>query len=163
MAKVDNNTVIIEDARIIFRNFGGRELLYNSEGDRNFSVILEPELAKLLKEDGWRVKQLRPREEGEEGDYHLKVIVNYKKGRPPRCVLITSNNRTDLGADEVGILDAADIKKVDLIINGWHSDMAGGGKSAYLKSIFVTLNEDELELKYADVGNSSARVGLSED
>ncbi len=65
--------------------------------------MLEPELAKKLIDEGWRVKQLKPREEDEEGDYHLKVTVNYKKGRPPRCVLITSQGRTDLGADEVTI------------------------------------------------------------
>ncbi len=53
------------------------------------------------------------------------------------------------------ILDSVDIKKVDLLVNGWWSDMAGGGYSGFLKSIFVTLNEDELELKYADMQNAS--------
>lgn len=150
MAQNESPSVTVEDARLIFRNFAGREREFNSEGDRNFSVILEPGLAQQLKKDGWRVKQLKPREEGEEGDYHLKVTVNYKKGRPPRCVLITSNNRTELGSDEVMLFDTADIKKADLIINGWWSDMAGGGYGAFLKTLFVTINEDELELKYND-------------
>lgn len=140
--------IMIEDARITFRNFTGMERQFNSEGDRNFSVLLDPVQAKELKDEGWRVKQLRARDEEDEGDYHMKVIVNYKKGRPPRVVLVTSRGRTELGADEVGMLDTADIKKVDMILNGWWSDMAGGGYSAYLKTMFVTINEDALELKY---------------
>lgn len=148
-----NNTesVLIKDAKLLFRNFAGREVPFNSEGDRNFHVILDPKTAAELKERNWRVKQLKSREEGEEGEYHLKVNVNYKKGRPPRVVLVTSKGRTDLGADEVGIIDAADIEKADVFLNGWYSDMAGGGYSAFLKTIFVTLREDELELMYADL------------
>jgi hypothetical protein len=150
MAEKENKQLMIEDVKLLFRNFSGAERPYNSEGDRNFHVVLEPELAKKLEAEGWRVKQLKSREEDEEGDYHMKVIVNYKKGRPPRCVLITSNNRTELGSDEVGLLDAADIEKADVMINGWWSDMAGGGYSGFLKTIFVWIREDALELKYAD-------------
>jgi hypothetical protein len=163
MPNKQTEPLLIDDAKIIFRNFAGREGLYNSEGDRNFSVVLEPKLAKKLLDAGWRVKQLKPREEGEEGDYHLKVTVNYKKGRPPRCVMITSRGRTDLGADEVGLLDVADIKKVDLLLNGWWSDMAGGGFSAFLKSAFVTISEDALELRYAGVGDSGVIGDIHDD
>lgn len=157
----DSPTLTIMDARIIFRNFAGQERDYNSEGDRNFSLVLPPERAEKLLAEGWRVKQLKPREEGEQGDYHLKVKLNYKKGRPPRVVMITSGGKTELGADEVAMLDAADIKRVDVVVNGWWSDMAGGGYSGFLKSLFVTINEDELELLYAGVGGSGdATVGL---
>lgn len=143
-------TILIEDAKLLFRNLAGREQTFNSEGDRNFSILLTPEQAGKMVKAGWRVKQLKPREGETEGDYHLKVKVNYRTGKPPRVVMITSNNRTDLGADEVGMVDAADIKTADVIINGFWSDMAGGGYTGYLKTLFVTINEDELELKYAD-------------
>lgn len=146
----DSPSVLIEDAKLIFRNFTGLAKEFNSEGDRNFSVVLEPETAKKMMEAGWRVKQLKAREEGEEGDYHLKVKVNYKTGRPPRCVLLTSQNRTELGSEEVSIFDMADIQKADLIINGYWSDMAGGGYTGYLKTLFVTINEDDLEKKYSE-------------
>lgn len=161
MAEKENKELMIEDAKLLFRNFGGAERPYNSEGDRNFHVVLEPDLAKVLEDEGWRVKQLKSREEDEEGDKHMKVIVNYKKGRPPRCVLITSNNRTELGMDEVGLLDAADIKKCDIMLNGWWSDMAGGGYSAFLKTIFVWIREDALELKYADYFSNPVDTELS--
>lgn len=35
-----DNTILLEDVRIIFRNFAGREGMYNREGDRNFAVLL---------------------------------------------------------------------------------------------------------------------------
>lgn len=155
-------SLMIEDAKIIFRNFAGRETMYNSPGDRNFSVLLEPAFAEKLTAEGWRVKQLKDREQdGEivEGDRHLKVVLNYKKGRPPRVVMVTSRGRTDLGVDEVALMDVADIEKCDIMLNGWWSDNAGGGYSAYLKSIFITVREDELDRKYSgiqDLGNPEA-------
>lgn len=150
MAPNDSPSFLVEGANIIFRNFAGAAREFNSEGDRNFSVILPKDLALKLKGEGWRVKQLKPRDDDEEGDYHLKVKVNYKTGRPPRVVLMTSNNRTDLGADEVSMIDVADIKNVDLIINGYWNDMSGGGYTGYLKTMFVTVNEDDLEMKYQE-------------
>lgn len=153
----ETKPILVENADILFRNFAGIERDFNSEGDRNFSLVLEPELAQKLKAEGWRVKQLKPKEEGEEGTYHLKVNVNYKTGRPPRVVLITkSNPRTELGQDEVAMIDVIDIEKVDVLVNGHWSDNQGGGFAGYLKSIFVTMNEDELERKYANMSPSEA-------
>lgn len=156
-----------DDARLIFRNFQGLERPFNSEGDRNFSVVLEELEAKELIAEGWRVKQTKERLDGTPGDYHLKVKLNYKKGRPPRCVVITpsSGKRVEWGEDEIGMLDIADIDKVDVLINGWWSDMAGGGYSGFLRTIFVFLHEDALEVKYADLlnQNPNERMELTPD
>lgn len=151
-----NESITIQDAKILFRNLAGQERQYNSEGTRNFSVVLSPEEADEYKKRGWRVKQLKPQEDGTPGDYHLKVNVNYKTGRPPRVVLLTSQGRTDLGPDEVAMIDVADIEKADLVLNGWYSDLNGGGYSAYLKTMFVKIREDELELLYASVPAANA-------
>jgi len=161
----DQKQILVENAKITFKNFEGREGQFNSPGDRNFHLLLEPALAKQMKADGWRVKQLKPRGEDEEGDFAIKVIVNYKKGRPPQCVLVTNQgkNRTELGPDEVGMLDLVDIKNLDLIINGWYSENYGGGYSAYLKTLFMTVNEDELQLKYADMEPSELGSIMDDD
>ena len=160
MAERKQEDELIKDARLLFRNLAGSPTTFNAAGGvRTFHVILDEQRAKDLERRGWRVKKLKDREQdGEvaEGDYHLKVTVNYKTGRPPRVVLITSKGRTDLGPDEVGIIDAADIEKADILLNGYWNDMAGGGYGAYLKSAFITLREDALEQMYANMPEAPA-------
>lgn len=151
-ASDNSGTVVMEDARILFRNFVGRESQFNRQGARNFCVIIEPEIAEAMMEDDWNIKQLKSREDGVPGDYYLQVAVGFGKGRPPRLVLISSRGRVDLTEDECEILDWVEIKNVDLIIRPYHYDVNGSkGVKAYLKSLFITMNEDYLELKYSQV------------
>lgn len=146
--------VVMEGMWIVFRNFAGKEGQYNREGDRNFGVILPPDVAEAMLADGWNVKYLKPREEDDDAQPYLPVSVNFK-GRPPHVVMITSRGRTELREDDVELLDWADIRNVDLIVRPY--DWAVSGKTgikAYLKSIFVTIEEDELELKYAHLDDA---------
>ncbi len=149
----NDNTVLMEGVRIIFRNFSGKEGQYNREGDRNFSVLLDEKVAEEMAQDGWNVKMLQPRseDEGEEPQAYLPVSVNFK-GRPPRIVLITSRGRTNLYEDSIEMLDWADIINVDLIVRPyeWTVNQKSGIK-AYLQSIYVTIEEDALELKYSEL------------
>jgi hypothetical protein len=152
-----DNTVVIEDARILFRNFAGKEGKFNREGDRNFAVILTDEVAKQMLDDGWNVKFLKAREEDEADQPYIQVSVNFR-GRPPRIVMITSRGRTPLTEREVEILDWADIRKVDLILNPYEWEIGDkSGIKAYLQSLFITIIEDPLELKYADLEDATPR------
>jgi hypothetical protein len=152
MAKQDG-TIVMENVQILFRNFAGEEGQYNREGDRNFAVLLDETNARMLGEDGWNVKVLKPREgdEDEEERPYLPVSVSFK-GRPPRIVMITSRGKTNLTEDQVGMLDWADIKNVDLIVRPYNWEVNDKtGIKAYLQSLYVTIEEDELEQKYADL------------
>lgn len=145
----DAKTFMIEDARLIFRNFSGKEGPYNSEGDRNFCVVLDPDVGKQMEQDGWNVKYLKSREDGDEDTPYIQVRVNFKQ-RPPRVVMITSTSRTSLREDSVDTLDWADIQNADLICRGYDWSVNGkSGTKAYLQSLFVTIEEDALERKYA--------------
>lgn len=149
---INDNNETFEDAHIVFRNFGGREGLYNSEGDRSFSIRLTDEQADHLEKKGWNVKRKPPREEGDDNFNHLPVKVGFKGPRPPRIVMVTSRGRTNLDETLCEILDFADIKTVDLIVRPYQWAVNGKtGIKAYLHAIYVTINEDELELKYQDV------------
>jgi hypothetical protein len=146
--------VTIEGARILFRNFSGEEGRYNAKGKRNFNVLLAQDLADLMEKDGWNVKYLQPREEDEAPQARLEVAVSFGKN-PPRIVLITSRGKTNLDESMVSLLDWADIENVDMIVRPYNWDVNGKtGIKAYVKSLYVTIREDELELKYLDVPDS---------
>jgi hypothetical protein len=148
----------LENVQLRFRNFAGAAGQFNAEGDRNFCVLLDPDVATAMIENGWNVKQLKPREEGDAPQDYIKVKVSYREGqRPPRIEMIKSNGMVHVDKDMVAILDWAQFSKVDLIISPYYWTSANGaGISAYLSSLYVTLIEDELELKYANVPDSAA-------
>jgi hypothetical protein len=149
-----DNTVLMEGVRIIFRNFAGKEGQYNREGDRNFAVLLDEKTAEMMDADGWNVKMLKPREDDDENTApqpYLPVAVNYR-GRPPRIVLITSRNRTTLDESQVETLDWVDILNVDLIVRPYEWTVNGkSGIKAYLQSMYITIQEDQLEMKYSEL------------
>lgn len=154
LTKQNNNNVMLEDVRLLFRNFAGKEGMYNAEGDRNFKVMLDPDMAEDMLRDGWNVKYLKKRDDDDPNTPSqaiLDVTVGYK-GRPPRVVMITKKGRTTLTEEVVELLDYVDIKVVDVIIRPYNWSVSGRtGVKAYLQSAFVTIHEDPLELKYSDV------------
>lgn len=150
----NRNNITIENARLIFLNFAGKEDKYNRAGDRNFSVVLPPEVAEAMLSDGWNVKFLEGREEGDESTAYIQVAVSFRN-RPPKIVMLTSANRTHLTEDTVEALDYADIENVDLIMTPYVWEVGDkSGIKAYLKSMYVTIEEDDLDRKYAQHGSS---------
>jgi hypothetical protein len=154
------NNIVIENARIGFRNFSGKEGKYNPAGRKNFCVFLETDLAQRLEEDGWNVRWLEPRDAGEEKQGYLQVAVSFDK-IPPKMLIISSRGKTVLDEESVSILDWAELKSVDLIIRPYNWKLHEGTKNetsgvkAYVKSMYVTIEEDEFESKYYDAPDSA--------
>lgn len=152
----DIDNIIIENAKIIFRNFSGEESRFNRAGQRNFCVVIEdPEMAQRLMDDGWNLKERAPREEGDDPSYYLQVAVSYDN-IPPKIFMITRRNKVQLDAESVGNLDYAEIKNVDLTIRPYcweipSKDGAKSGVKAYVKNMYVTIEEDAFADKYANV------------
>lgn len=135
--------------RIAFRNFEGREDVYNRKGDRNFAIVFErPEVAQRLIDDGWNIKYLKPRDEGDEPTPYLPVAVSYRV-RPPKIGLVTSKGLTYVPEEQVELLDWVDIETADVSLNP--SQWAVNGKTgikAYLNSMYIKIVEDYLDQKW---------------
>lgn len=155
------NNIVIENARIGFRNFSGKEGKFNPAGRRNFCVFIDTDLAMRLEEDGWNIRWLEPKDEHEDKQAYLQVAVSYDN-IPPKILLISSKGKTVLDEASVNILDWAEVREVDLIIRPYNWSMHAGTKNeksgvkAYIKSMYVTIEEDEFERKYNDTPDSAS-------
>ena len=135
--------LMIDDVRIVYRNFSGTGSRYNREGDRNFAVVIpDQEIADALIENGWNVKIKPPREEGDSPFMYMPVKVKFND-RGPNVYLVTGKRMNRLDEESVSCLDDVDIQSVDMDIRPYDWEVNGrSGRSAYLQSIKVTQRID---------------------
>jgi len=145
-----NDNVTIRDARILWRNFEGNETTFNPKGKRNFHVVLDKDLADILSAKGWNVKVRDARKEGDDPLIHIQVTVAMDGAYPPKVVQLSSSGQLELNQHTIKNLDWADLEKVDLILSPYNWNFNNKeGITAYLKTMYVTLREDELEKEYS--------------
>lgn len=161
MEKQKISNLSIENAKLLFRNFSGKEKEYNKAGDRNFCVLFEDEaLVDQLRVDGWNIKELKSKDPEEPQKYIMKVSVSYKY-QAPNVYLISGGKRTSLDEESLNVLDYAEIKTVDLTISPYQWSVNGkSGIKAYLKSIYITIEEDRFAEKYAEL---DGQLNIDED
>ena len=146
-------TLIIDDARIIWRNFSGEKSQYNMSGKREFNLVIpNQEIADMLLADtneygnSWNVKMKPPMDEDGDPLLYLKVGVKFNQYGPP--IYVVSNGvQREISEEEVGMLDRMAIEKVDLDIRPYDWVTMEGtknekrGRAAYLQSIKVYQKE----------------------
>lgn len=145
--QLDNLT--IEGARIVYRNFSGKAGKFNREGERSFCVVIDdPATAQKLRDDGWNVRMRPPRDEGDAPMNYIPVKVRFEN-YPPKVWMLSGKVRTLLDEEAVGTIDTAEIKNVDLEIRPYNWNVNdGSGVAAYLKTMYVTIQEDVFAKKY---------------
>lgn len=156
MTKNQMKNAVLEDVEIMFKNFSGREGKFNREGDRNFCVVLPDDTAEAMAKEGWNIKSLDPKDEHDTPLHYLPVAVRFGQ-YPPQIVMITSRGKTHLNEADVNLLDLSMIAKADVIVRPYEWSVSGNtGVKAYVKSLYVTIEENELELKYLNVPDSAS-------
>lgn len=146
----------IKNAKLFSKNFSGKEGKYNPEGRRNFCVFIDDlKAAEQMQKDGWNIRWLEPRDPDEERRAFMQVAVSFKN-RPPKVILVSRRGQTHLDEEDINMLDWAEIENVDLTINPSPWDVNGRkGIKGYLRSIYVTIYEDELDELYSNVPDSA--------
>lgn len=132
--------LIIDDARIVHRNFSGAASMYNRAGDRNFSLVIPTEeLKNELVARGWNVKIKPPREEGDIPFMFLPVKVKFND-RGPDVFLVSGDAKRRLGEESVECLDNIDILSIRMDVRAFDWDLGDGrtGRTAYLQGMEVT-------------------------
>ena len=155
MAK-DKKIVSIEGTRFIFRtNFSGdpeRDSFGSSARKANI-MIPDEQQALELRDEGFNIKQTKPRE-GEEEDfipkYFVSIGLNYDSEWPPKVYLVTGKNVPVLLDEEsIGILDKIYVTNVDVVLNPYHNQRTGRN-SLYVKTMYVEqdVEDDPFAAKY---------------
>ena len=154
MAKKYISNITVENAKIIFKNFAGAQKKFNREGERNFNIVFDEEQGQELKEIGLNTRPLKDKEGNPTGEWAMKVKVRFDNV-PPKIVLISSAGKQVLDETMVDQLDWARFENIDMVITpyqwNWNDK---SGVTAYLKTGYFTLEEDDLDRKYADVANT---------
>lgn len=143
----------IENAKLRFKNFGGRPDNMNpAGGKRSFCLLLEDErLVDELLEEGYNIKYLRPRDEDDAPTPYIQVKVAYGD-YPPKIYMIAGNKKTLLDEENVEELDMAELENVDLTFSPYHWNVGGkSGVTAYCKSLYATIVQDRFASKYDDM------------
>lgn len=149
-----NGILLIDDARITFKNFGGRGDRFNREGDRNFALIIDnQEDAERLSAAGWNVKIKPPREEGDSPFMYMKVNVSYKFRGPEINLQAGPGGRVvQLDEETVGRLDNLDIMTIDMDIRprSWERPDGSSGITAYLEAMHVIQQTSRFAARFAN-------------
>lgn len=142
------NVITIKNSSVAYKNFRGIGGDYNNEGDRNFNVVIDETTARELKNAGYNIRVQPGRKEGDDDRYLLKINVSYRFVEP-NIYVIEDGTRVKITEDTVGRLDGANIDFVDLSFTPSHwKKGAREGVAAYLKTMYVYLQVDELDREW---------------
>lgn len=141
---------------INFKNFSARPGKYsrpNVPDSREFVLFFNEEQGHVMEDEGWNIAWYEPREEGDERIARLRVKVNYNYTPAlPRVIQIIEGKDGDkkipFNEGNINILDGCKIERMDLTIRPHNRPE---GTTAYLKTAYVILEEDELDKEYGDI------------
>lgn len=156
MARVEK--LELENAKLMggkFKNFSGKETDYNREGARFINVVIPSDKVEDICSKGWSVKQLPPREDGDEPVYFMKINIRYVEDggfSDPKIYKGTSpDNMHKVTVANIADLDRDEFENVDLVIRPYHWSRKSGeeGISAYLDEMYAIIKGSRFSAKYS--------------
>lgn len=153
MRKDSNNSrrlYYIEDKDIItilFRNFSKAPDKFNPEGPRNanFWVVLDPDKARELADEGFNVRE----RENRDGELEYRIQVFVSELYFPTIVKVCGKVKTTLDNETMKQLDRDELEKVDLVLSKGKWEYAGRtGIKAWLDKGYFTIVKDKFDDMY---------------
>lgn len=155
-----NEQIRLEGVKLCCRNFAGTK--FGNGSGRSFGVLIDMDLAQQLEKDGWTsVRYFPPYPDDPDDTPKPWLLVKFKYGvnkigkkTGPNIVLINSRGKKKLDEETVDQLDWSLIKSCDIIAHPFAYPSMNGrnaGISTWLDALYVTVQEDEFEMKYSDL------------
>ncbi len=152
----ERKLISIENTKFIFRtNFSGDPDRDNYGSDARKANIIIPNhmLARELIDEGFNVKQTRPKEGEEEGfvpRYFITVMVNFDTEWPPKIYLVSGDAEpVALDEESIDMLDKCYVLNVNVVLNPYLNKRTGR-KSLYVRTMYVEqdIEDDPFAARY---------------
>lgn len=150
-----DRVINIENTRFIFEtNFSGepsRDRFRSTQRRANI-IINNPDLAQELIDEGFNVRETKPREGEEEGfipTYFIAIKANYDSKWPPKIYLVSGDSDPVLlDAETVGQIDQISVDNVNVQLNTRYTE---NGNSLYVRTMYVEqgVGNDPFAARYA--------------
>lgn len=147
--------IVIENTRFIFEtNFSGdpsRDRFHSDQRRANI-IINNPELVQELIDNGFNVRETKPRpgeEEGHVPTYFIAIKANYGSKWPPKIYLVSGDSDPVLlDSETVCGLDHISIDNVNVQLN---TRFGENGNSLYIRTMYVEqgVSDDPFAERYA--------------
>lgn len=147
----NQSQITLENVRVIYPNFAGRESEYNTKGSREFGIALDPALAEELASQGLNVKF--PSEDKPNRPAYLPATLSNGPEIQPwiKLVLVNQGKGTILNnadTNQLAMLDEVTAGALaNVIINPYNWSAAGRtGIKAYVNKLYVYIDDIEPSL-----------------
>lgn len=132
---------------ILFRNFSKSPDKFNPEGPRNanFWVVLDPDKARELADEGFNVRE----REGRDGEPEYRIQVFISDLYFPTLIKVCGKVKTTLDPETMKLLDREEFEKVDLVLSKGRWEYAGKtGIKCWLDKGYFTIVRDKFDDMY---------------
>lgn len=141
--------LVIRGAQVRYKNFSGTPDQFTPAGKRKFDIVIDPDNAQTLAQEGWNAKAHYPKDDPDGVWYSIPVEVSFKK-YTPTIYRMTDNKKRLMSENDLARLDAEDILYADVILDPsvWGNE---GKIKAYLREGYFFVYESVLGRLYDNV------------